>query len=352
MRTALVTLLFLALAVGVAPAQTLEAYLKNQPLKIGLGKNNAYLAKGLPKRMGSIRRHLAGELGLIVPGTSITVDPGLKPDEFVVRFRDTELGRGVLKGKDLMAIGKEPQLKAVPGQPTVDPAYGMPGKWIAAKDKKLAEKAGCLVFTSEDVVATVVTEAVRENAAGIIDEGGLALLLKWFSEIHPLQVASAASRTADVLATMRYLLSESIPLRDLDTILEVVVDSPVGRDPEAMADQARLDLSRSVYNEYVTDGKLEAVTLDDSLEQALSQATTRSESGRVSVQFAPARQAALVAKLKEVTGNRVYFVILASDENRRTVRTLIQKELPLVIVVARSEVPSDMPIKSLGKIGL
>src|SRR6202011_3785658 len=75
-------------------------------------------------RVRGLRRHLAVELGFIVPPVHITDNLRLKPREYVVSLRGIEIGRWQTEQNCVLAVNGDPGARALPGTAATEPAFG------------------------------------------------------------------------------------------------------------------------------------------------------------------------------------------------------------------------------------
>ena len=118
----------------------------------------------LLERVTSIRRHVATEIGIIVPGVRFRDNLQLKPNSYVIKIRDLEVARGEVMMNQYLAIGPDERLKALRGMRVTDPTYGLPAVWISAEQRGEAERTGCMIFDPVSVIATQLTEIIRAHA--------------------------------------------------------------------------------------------------------------------------------------------------------------------------------------------
>ncbi len=115
-------------------------------------------------RVTSIRRHIALEMGIVVPGVRFRDNLQLKPNAYAIKIKEIEVASGEVQVNQFLAIGPEEKLKNLRGTKTVDPTYGMPGVWISPEQRGDAERLGCMIFDPVSVIATQLTEVIRTNA--------------------------------------------------------------------------------------------------------------------------------------------------------------------------------------------
>lgn len=217
------------------------------------------------ERVGSVRRHVAQQLGFLAPGVRLRDDLELPPGGYRIMIRGLTAARGEIVPGRVLALGQAPQLARVTGHPCADPTYGMPGVWIELAHQLQAEEAGCMIFSPVTVLATHLTEVVRANAWRLlgIDEVHYLLELleprKLVAEVIPSRVSVITLR-----AVLRELLRERVSIRDLPLVLETLADqAAAGVTVEELVERVREALGESICLDVANDdGEILAV-LDD-----------------------------------------------------------------------------------------
>lgn len=206
----------------------------------------------LLEQVGSIRRQTAREWGIVLPGVRILDNLALKPNQYVIKVRGCEAARGEVHIDQLLAMGPEEKLKNLRGTKTIDPTYGMPGVWVSPEQRGDIERLGCMVFEPVTVVATQLTEVVRNNAPDLLTYQAACDLLRR-DPVSPL-VAELERYSVDrrrLWILLRTLLEEGVPICDLERICEAVLavaDQP--RDNEELLAYARQALGHAITYPY------------------------------------------------------------------------------------------------------
>jgi flagellar biosynthesis protein FlhA len=168
-------------------------------------------------RIRALRRHLATELGFIVPAIHITDNMRLKPREYVLRLRGVELARGETYQDWLLAISSEASPPPLEGVETREPAFGVPARWIPAKLRDVAIGAGYAVVEQTSVIATHLAEIIRRHAHEVLTRQETKRLLDSLSESHPKLVEELVQRVLSLGETekiLQQLLREQVSIRD------------------------------------------------------------------------------------------------------------------------------------------
>ena len=266
---------------GAAPAEEkredIEATLGLDMLSLELGYElipavEAATGGTLLERIAGLRRQFAVDLGVIVPPVRIRDNLALLPSEYRVNILGTEVARGDLRQARLLAMGEPQQDMDVPGDKTRDPVFGEVARWIAPKDRDLAEAFGCTVVDHATVLATHIGEIVKKSSDQLLGRAELAHLFDVFSKENPKLVddlVPSLLSLSDVLKVMRNLLREGVSIRNLRTILEALTDTaPQTKDTEQLTEIVRQRLARQLTSQHKSpSGELSAIVLDATVEE-------------------------------------------------------------------------------------
>jgi len=215
------------------------------------------LADAFLDRIGEVRRGLAVEIGLVMPGVRLRDDLARDPQTYAIRVRDAIAAEGRLHLDKLLAVADEPILAACAGEATREPVYGLPGRWIEPERRAAAEGAGALVFDPIAILGSHLAETVRAHAAALLGRQELHTLLEHLRGAVPSLVKEIGTEgvpLALVQRTLESLLRERIWPRDVTATLEAIVETAnVTRDPRELAEAAR----RRIVPEQLRRRKLE-----------------------------------------------------------------------------------------------
>jgi len=296
----------------------------------------------LLERVTSIRRYLAVELGIVLPGVRFRDNLQLERNEYRITLRTVEVGRGRVFPGQLLAIHKGDALEKLGGELTQDPTYGMPGVWISPEQRLEAEKMGCMLFDEVSVVGTQLTELARRYASRLVGLQETRALLDHLRKTHPIVVEMAELRVGIMLIweVLQALLAEGVSIRDLETILSTMIRSHV-YTAEALLEACRDALAEQICQELLnTRRELVATELPEDVERLLRRAPD-------GVLEADDATRALEILQKEVhrfqeAGCRAVF--LAPPGLRLSVRRLTERTLPDVVCLSWTQVaPGIIP---------
>jgi flagellar biosynthesis protein FlhA len=311
-------------------------------------------------RVGTIRRQIAAELGLVIPPVRIRDDVGLDSHEYVVRVRGTEVARGGVMAGHQLAMDPGDAVGTLDGIPTTEPAFGLPAVWIADASRAEAEALGWTVVDGESVVVTHLTETIRANASELLTRQETRQLLDQLKEVNAAvvdEVVPDVLSLGEIQRVLQGLLREGISIRDLGAIVEAIGDKArLTREPAMLAEYARQALGRTILAPYLdAENTLRAIALDPTSEQELAESLVQTADGEF-LAMDPARAAALVEgavdQVEHALARGGRPVLLCSARVRRHLRRLMEQRLPQLAVCSYNEILPGVAVETTGVIGL
>ncbi len=311
----------------------------------------------LLERVIMIRRQCALELGIVIPPIRIRDNMQLSPNNYVLKLRGVPLAQGEIMLNQYLAMGGEGELSGIP---TKEPAFGLPAKWIGASLREQAEMFGYTVVDPPSVLATHITEFLKNNAADILSRQDVKSLLDNLKKEYPAVVEEVVPNLlslAEIHKVLSNLLQERVPIRDLVSIMEALGDwAPLTKDPELLTEYVRQKLARQIAQLYKDEeGKLYCFTVEPQIEKLIGESAQTNEQGTYLV-IEPSIAQAIVKELTALLEKRSFmgkqFVILVSPVIRRYFRKLIERVLPGVPVISYNEIPPQIEIESVGMVKL
>ncbi|HEY2461210.1 MAG TPA: flagellar biosynthesis protein FlhA [Candidatus Acidoferrum sp.] len=343
------------------PQQQIETLLKLDEISLEVGYGLVPLvdqAQGgqLLQRIRALRRHLALQLGFLVPSVHITDNLKLKPREYVMLLRGVEIARWETQQERLLAISSEPSATPIDGIPTNEPAFGASAMWIVPGLQEQALATGYAVVDQTSVLATHLAEVVRQFAYELLTRQETKRLLDAMAETQPKLVDELVPRLltlGEVQKVLQQLLREQVSIRDLTTILEALLEiAGVNKNPVALVEAARQALGRSLVQPLLSeDRKLKVLTLDPVIEQDFQ----RQIDPQVGAERSPGGAAAslrhILESLQQLVGDRVALsstVLICNSPARFHVRRLLEPFIPRIVVLSPAEIPASISVQSLG----
>jgi flagellar biosynthesis protein FlhA len=248
----------------------------------------------------------------------------------------------------------------IEGIDTVEPAFNLPAKWIPQDREEEAKFAGYTVVDNSTVIATHLTEIVRNNAHDLLGRQDVQHLMDNLAKTSPKAVEELIPNLLSlgvVQKVLHNLLRERISIRDLLTIVETLADfAPMGKDPDLLTEYVRQRVAKAMLAPYLQEGKtLQVITLDRTLEEILSKNLKHTEHGSY-LALDPQLVVEIVEAVKKEVEQQVAFntqpVVMTSPGLRRHFRKLIEPSLPTVFVVSHAEIVDDINLKASGKVSL
>jgi len=297
-------------------------------------------------RIANLRRQIATEMGLLVPPIRIRDNMQLGANTYVIKIRDVEVARGEVSPGQLLAMDSGTASGKLLGQETKEPAFGLPAVWIDENQKDRAEMYNYTVVASTAVLATHLTEVIRQHGHRLLTREQVNRLLEKLKEKSPNlvdEVVPDQIKPGQIQKVLGALLRERVPIRDLETIVETLSDwSGRTEDLDVLTEYVRNALARTICQQYRdAEGKIWCVTLDPGLEDTINAHIERTERGTM-VTIPPQLAKRINTKVAEalqplVSGGRPP-VMLCSPPVRAPVRQLLAVTLPGVAVLGYNEI--------------
>jgi flagellar biosynthesis protein FlhA len=310
----------------------------------------------LLQRVGTIRRQIASELGMVIPSVRIRDDVGLDSHEYVMRVRGTEVARGGVMPGHHLAMDPGDAMGQLPGIPTTEPAFGLPAVWIPESGRAEAEALGWTVVDPESVVVTHLTESIRANAADLLTRQETRQLLDQLKEVNAAvvdEVVPDVLSVGEIQRVLQALLREGVSVRDLGAVVEAIGDKArLTRDVAMLAEYARQALGRTIVAPYLdSENTLRAIALDPSLEQEIAEALVQTADGEF-LAMDPGSAHSLVDSSAEVVEQALAHggrpVLLCSARVRRHLRRLCEQRLPQLAVCSYNEIAPGVSVETIG----
>ena len=306
-------------------------------------------------RIVMIRRQCALELGLVVPTIRIRDNIQIKPNAYIIKLKGVEIARGELMLDHYLAMNSGTVFEEVPGIETTEPAFGLPALWISENEREQAELNGYTVVDAVSVLATHLTEIIKEHAAEILGRQETQNLLDNLQKTNAALVEEVVPNlltVGEVEKVLANLLHERISIRDMSTILEVLADyAPATKDTDVLTEYVRHAMARQITQQNVQDGVLPCITLDPAIENKIAGSVQRTEHGSY-VSLDPDTMQKLLTALQEqlhkLTDQGYQPIVLTSPTVRPYFRNLVERSIAGLIVLSPAEIEQNVEIQILG----
>ncbi|HEY6392740.1 MAG TPA: FHIPEP family type III secretion protein, partial [Bryobacteraceae bacterium] len=309
----------------------------------------------LLRRIASIRRQLASELGYILPPVRVTDNLTLKAREYVISIKGVELTRFELVHGCELAIRAGEKAEAVDGIPAHEPAFGIPALWVAPENVDSARKAGYTIVDTVSILGTHLAELARRYAHELFSRQDAKKLLDRVAEENPKLVEDLAPKLlplAVVQKVLQNLLRERVSIRDAASILEALGEAaPITKNTILLTEYVRQAIRRQVVKPLLDQtGDLMAHFLDPVLEQSIESAVEHTENSS-HLNLSPQRVRDIQERIKKCCGSpEVQAVLLTSSGSRYFVRQITESTSPNLTVLSHNEMPPGNRIVSLGTV--
>ncbi len=357
-----------AAAQAAAPPQSaaeppISEALRMDMIRLELGLGLLGLAGGeaprLTEQIKAMRRTIAGEMGFVLPPVRIQDNMQLKQDGYSVRIKEIEAGQGEIRAGMMLAMDPGGGIPDLAGERTIEPAFGLPALWIDPSLREEAVFRGCTVVDPPSVLATHLTEIVRQTMAELLSFAETQKLLdelpreqqKLVAELIPAQIT-----VGGVQRVLQLLLAERISIRDLPTILEGIQEACAGgvRAIPSIVGHVRARLARQISDAHVGGaGYIPLVTLSPDWEAAFTESLVGPPEDR-QLAMAPSRlgefMQALRAAFDRATQAGEAPVLLTSGGIRFHVRAIVERIRPTTPVLAQAEIFPRVRIRTVGSI--
>jgi len=308
-------------------------------------------------RLRAIRKQIAQEMGIIVPPVNISDNLKLGPKEYSILLKGVEIARGELLVDKLLAIDPGNATGKIDGTPTTEPTFGLPACWIARENRERAQLMNYTVVDPASVLATHLTETIRNHAYELLGRQEVKTLVDHVAETHPKLVEELVPKTlsvGEIQKVLQNLLREKVSIRDLVTIFEALADfGTQSKDPVLLTEVTRTALRRTITKALLNEkGELPVLTLSPVWESRLQDAITRNESGiHVAVDNKTFEQ--LVNDLTYACQKSMasQWTLLCSSGMRFHIRKLIERFVPQIAVISPNDIPPNLQIVSMGVVG-
>ncbi|MFJ3474573.1 flagellar biosynthesis protein FlhA [Microbacterium maritypicum] len=356
---------------SAAPADQPEELIEKMrvhPLEILLAPDIIDLVTGGPDdllaRVKALRRRIALDLGLIAPPVRTRDSIELPQATYVIRIAGVETGRGTAPVGSVLALGQG--LDSLPGTATLDPVFGLEGKWIPMEMRHSAEFAGATVIDRASVIITHLSSVIHAHAARLLSREDVRQLTDALKQVSPAAVEEltpALMSLAEVQRVLQGLLAERVPINDLSRIYEALaLRARVSTDPEGLIEAARAALGPAIAARFADAGTLRVVMINPMLEQAMLESLRPGDDGSQIV-FDPQRMEAVVDSVKQAVAS-VHEggepVLVCAPSLRPAVRRLVSAQTDGLPVLSYTEataaaltietvgVVRDIPTPSVG----
>lgn len=311
----------------------------------------------LINRIIIFRRQYAQEMGFVVPSIRLRDSSMLNANQYVIKIKGEQVAMGEILIDYYLALEPTDALDEIDGIDTVEPAYGIPSKWILPENRDLAETFGYTVIDPLSVMLTHLTETIKQHVHELLSRAEVQHLTENAKKISEELVSEAVPGIVSYSSLQKILynlLKEGIPIKDMITILETITDSAnTTKDIDVITENIRVALKRTITRKFCDAGTLRVVTLDAELEKIILSSMTRGDQG-IYLSLDPMIIQGIVTQL---SNNILKFrelsqipIVLTSHVIRVYFYRLIAQFFPNIYVLSFNEIDSNVQIQSIANI--
>jgi flagellar biosynthesis protein FlhA len=331
-------------------------------IEIGYGLlpliNDTHGDPRLDDQVRALRRQMASDYGFVLPSVRILDNLALRANEYVIHIKETVAARGEMRLDRLLVINPDGGNVGLPGEVTREPVFNLPALWI---DKELRDEAGFRGLTVVDggtVIATHLTEIVKDNIADLLSYTETQKLLneahkdaeKLVADLVPSKISISG-----IQRVLQNLLSEGISIRDVPTILEGVAEATAfTNNITQITEHVRGRLARQISAQHARDGAIPIITLSPEWDETFAESIVGHGDER-HLAMAPTALQGFIGALREtydrLAGDGEIPCLLTNPVIRPFVRSIVERVRPATVILSQNEIHARSRIRTLGTVG-
>lgn len=311
-------------------------------------------------RVVLFRKQFAVEMGMVIPSVRMRNNPEINPNQYIIKIKGEEVARGEILVDHLLALDNGEVTRSVEGIDTIEPAFGIPAKWISEDKKVMADIAGYTLIDPVSVMITHLSEVIKAHCSEILSRQDVRTMVENVKKTDSTIVEDLVPNVISygyLQKVLCMLLREGVPIRDMETILECLGDHANNlKDIEVITEYVRQSLKRTITRRFADGGSLRVITLDPKIEDIILQGVKKNNSGGSVLSIDPDTVNAIVNaaneeidKVKDVLPS---IVILMSPFTRVYFKKLLDQFMPGITVLSYSEIDNSKQIQAVGNINI
>ena len=311
------------------------------------------------ERVVIFRKQFALDMGMVIPSVRMTDNPEINPNMYIIKIKGEEVARGEILVDHYLALDSGDVTQQIEGIATVEPAFGLPAKWISEDKKIMADVAGYTLIDPVSVMITHWSEIMKRYAHELLSRQDVSTMLDNVKKTNPIVVDDIIPKVISVgylQKILANLLKEGIPIRDLETILETIGDhSNVLKDTDIITEYVRQSLKRTITHRFAEANSLRVITLDTQIEDLIVSSVKKSDQGSYLAMPPDMIQRIVTASNREIDKIKDVIptvIVLTSPVVRIYYKKLTEQFIPNITVLSYSEIDSTAQIQAIGNISL
>ena len=309
----------------------------------------------LLSRIKGVRKKLSQDLGFLVDSVHIRDNLDLGPNVYRLTIHGVVMGEAELLPDRELAINPGQVFGEVDGIPAKDPSFGLDALWIDPSNRESAQTAGYTVVDCSTVVATHLSQILKNNAAKLVGQDDVQQLLDRLKQNSPKLVENlvpGVMSLADVTRVIHSLLDEGVPIRDMRTIAETLsLQRGVEKSPDEMVSQVRVALGPSIFQSVTGQAhELPVMVLDPQLEQIMGNAI-QNNNGVIEPNLLDTVVTGIGEGSGKMEAEGASPVLLVSGAIRGFLARLLRGRMANFYILAYDEIPADKNIRVVTTVG-
>ena len=343
--------------------ENVNSLLQVDPIELEFGYGIIPLADvnqggDLLDRVVMIRRQVALELGTVVPIIRLRDNIQLNPNQYIIKIKGIQVSEGEILFDHYMAMNPGYVEEEIMGIPTFEPSFHLPAIWITENQRERAESLGYTVVDPPSIIATHLTEIIRQHISELLSRQDVQNLINNLKETNPSLVEELVPKLlglGEVQKVLQNLLKEGISIRDLLTIFETLADyATTTRDTDILTEYVRQALKRAITGKFFPPNETTSVvTVDPKIEQEIMSSVKQTETGAY-LTLDPEKTKAIVnsveAETKKLENMGKNPIIVTSPIVRMYFKRLTEDYFKDLIVVSYNEIDNNVELQSVGMV--
>ncbi|MBS3994718.1 MAG: FHIPEP family type III secretion protein, partial [Alkaliphilus sp.] len=310
-------------------------------------------------RLVMIRRQCALELGVIVPMIRLRDNIQLDPNAYVIKIKGIDVSEGNIIFDHFLAMNPGTAEGNISGIDTIEPAFGLPAKWILEGEREKAEIFGYTVVDPSSVISTHLTEVIKRHAHELLGRQEVKALIDNIKENHSALVEELVPKVlsiGEIQKVLSNLLKEGVSIRDIITILETLADyGLITRDSDMLTEYVRQAMSRSITKQFINSKNAKVITLNSNIEQKIMESIQQSEHGSY-LSLDPLTTQAILNSLAQQLQKLIAIgeqpIILTSPIVRVYFKRLTEQLSSELVVLSYNEIDPKVEVQSIGVVNI
>ena len=308
-------------------------------------------------RLVMIRRQIALELGMVVPMIRLRDNIQLEANKYLVKIKGSEVSQGNIMFNHYLAMNPGNVEGEIQGIDTIEPAFGLPAKWVTEDNREKAEILGYTVVDPSSIISTHLTEIIKKHSYELLGRQEVKTLIDNVKETQSALVDELVPKLmsyGEIQKVLSNLLREKVSVRDLVTILETLADyCLITKDVNMLTEYVRQALGRTITRQYIPDKKAKVILLDPELEKVIMESIKQSEHGSYLSLEPNVTQVILnnlSGEIQKLVSIGEQPIVVTAPIVRYYFKSLTEQLIPDLIVLSYNEIDPDVEIQSVGAV--